>query len=287
MFLHPETMENFDDWFYNDNCLFNRTKQELLALCLHSDFPGTKKWEANNPIWNCNIAGNPTPKQAWKDEKYLIKAINNLFNITKYCIREDKYQGFVSKIEAAFLLDEQCLEVILDRFTIAKICPRVTALAPSAFIKLLDESGLDISSGIYCPMAGFGGIIRGAERWFKERKLDCTGKIEAYDINQNFCDYFGWKQRDVLAQVIETDKTVFVCPPFGLKTERWEGTPENRDDEFKTNYLEFKDWCELIKEHVKAPQYIFIGPETKKSKNKCGLFSKSLGIQYYPEYSRK
>lgn len=285
MFLHEETMEDFDTWFYDEDLLFNRSKQELLALCLHSEFPGTDKWPANHPIWNCNIAGKLSPKEAWKKQEYLQKAIDNLFRITKYSIENDKYQEFVSRIEAAFLLDEYCLEEILKRFTIAKIAPKVTALAPSSFLKLLDQSGIDISCGIYCPMAGFGGIIEGAKRWFKERKLNYTNKIEAYDINPNFCQYFGWIQRDVLAQKIKTDKIVFVCPPFGLKTEQWEGTPKERNDQFKTNYLEFHDWCKLIKEYVQAPNYIFIGPELKSKNKKCGLFSKTLGIQYYPEYS--
>lgn len=285
MFLHEETMENFDVWFYDDDLLFNRSKQELLALCLHSEFPGSSKWKADNPIWSCNIAGKLSPKEAWKKEEYLQKAIDNLFRITKYCIENDKYQDFVSRIEAAFLLDESCLDEILKRFTIAKIAPKVTALAPSSFLKLLNQSGIDISCGIYCPMAGFGGIIEGAKRWFKENKLDSINKIEAYDINPNFCQYFGWIQRDVLAQKIKTDKIVFVCPPFGLKTEQWEGTPKERNDQFKTNYLEFHDWCKLIKEYVEAPNYIFIGPELKSKNKKCGLFSKSIGIQYYPEYS--
>lgn len=285
MFLHEETMEDFDVWFYDDDLLFNRSKQELLALCLHSEFPGSSKWKADNPIWSCNIAGKLSPKEAWKKEEYLQKAIDNLFRITKYCIENDKYQDFVSRIEAAFLLDESCLDEILKRFTIAKIAPKVTALAPSSFLKLLNQSGIDISCGIYCPMAGFGGIIEGAKRWFKENKLDSINKIEAYDINPNFCQYFGWIQRDVLAQKIKTDKIVFVCPPFGLKTEQWEGTPKERNDQFKTNYLEFHDWCKLIKEYVEAPNYIFIGPELKSKNKKCGLFSKSIGIQYYPEYS--
>lgn len=286
MFLHEETMEDFATWFYNDDLLFNRSKQELLALCLHSDFPGSKKYPANHPIWDCNVAGKLTPKEAWKDENCLKKAIDNLFKITKYSIVNNKYQEFVSDIEASFILDELCLEVILKRFTIAKIAPKVTALAPSSFLSLLKQSNIDISSGIYCPMAGFGGIIRGAERWFKERKLNYIGKIEAYDINPIFCNYYGWTQRDVLAQVVETDKIVFVCPPFGLKTEQWKGTPMVRDDKFETNYLDFHDWCRLIKEYVKAPNYIFIGPEEKgKGKNSCGLFAKTLGIKYYPEYS--
>lgn len=285
MYLHPETMEDFDFWFYDEDYLFNRSKDELLAMCLHSDFPGTKKWEANNPIWDCNIAGKLSPKEAWKSKKHLKKAIDNLFRITKYSIANDKYQEFVSKVEADFIIDENCLDQVLKRFTIAKIAPKVTALMPSAFLRILEESGKDIKNGIYCPMAGFGGIIEGAKKWYKNRGIDFKDKIEAYDINPNFCEYYGWKQRDVLAQIVETNKTVFVCPPFGLKTERWLGTPLDREDEYKTNYFEFEDWCKLIRKHIIAPDYIFVGPEMKeRGKNPCGLFAKKLGIQYYPEF---
>lgn len=268
----------------NKPMLFARTKGEILRICLTSPFPGSTKWEPNNPIWDCNVAGKPSPKQAWQDIECLKKAIVNLFKVTHYSIREHKYFEFIKRIQDSFDTEEGIVREILARFTIAKIAPKVTALPPHAFLSILKQSGYDISTGIYCPMAGFGGIIRGAERWFKEHYLDSTGKIEAYDINPNFCQYYGWTQRDVLAQVIHTDKTVFVCPPFGLQTERWEGTPLERNDDYKTNYFEFEDWCKLIRQHVIAPQYIFVGPETKdKNKNPCGLFAKRLGIQWYPD----
>ena len=76
----------------------------------------------------------------------------------------------------------------------------------STFLSIIDKSKIDISNGIYCPMAGFGGIVRGAEEWFKNHKKE--PKIEAYDINPIFCNYFGWIQKDVLSDYVKTDKTV-------------------------------------------------------------------------------
>lgn len=263
--------------------LFGISKMDLLQECLLSDFPGTTKWEANSPIWNCNVAGKMSPRDAWVKEDYLLKAIDNLFKITIDSIEKEKYPEFVRRIKNAFLTRGPLLmQEVLNRFTIAKIAPKVTAISPSSVFKILEESNLDISTGVYCPMAGFGGIIKAAEQWFSSNNLDSCGKIEAYDINQLFCDYFGWVKRDVLAQEIVTEKTVLACPPFGLNTERWKGTEENRDDEYKTNYLSFEEWCPLIRKYVKAPNYIFIGPETKERKNNCGLFSKCLGVQWYP-----
>ena len=263
--------------------LFGLSKMDILQKCLISEFPGTSKWPANNPIWECNIYNKKSPKEAWNDENMLLAAINNIFYITKKCISENKNKDFINRIKTAFYCnDKELLEVILNRFTIAKIAPKVTALQPSAFERILEESKIDISSGIYCPMAGFGGIVEGAKRYYKKHHINA--EIEAYDINPDFCNYYGWIKRDLLAQKIKTNKIVFVCPPFGEKTERWKNTPDNM-------YYSFETWVSLIKEHIDAPNYIFVGPEIgnkRKEQNpniKSGLFSKKYGIQYYPEYS--
>ena len=121
-------------------------------------------------------------------------------------------------------------------------------------------------------MAGFGGIIDATKEWFSKRNLESTNKIYASDINPSFCKWYGWVEKDVLSEYTITDKTVIVCPPFGKKYEHWKGTPEDMSN------ISFVDWCNLIKEHIKAPNYIFIGPELN-SKNTVGLFSKTVGIQ--------
>ncbi len=263
--------------------LFSLSKMDILQKCLSSDFPGTLKWPSNHPIWDCNIAGYLSPKEAWNNEKILLRAINNLFYITIKSINENKYEDFINRIQNAFYSNDiNLLREVLNRFTIAKIAPKVTALMPSAFERILEESKIDISSGIYCPMAGFGGIIEGAKRYYKKHHINA--EIEAYDINPDFCSYYGWIKRDLLAQKIKTNKIIFVCPPFGEKTERWKNTPDNM-------YYSFETWVSLIKEHIDAPNYIFVGPEIgnkRKEQNpniKSGLFSKKYGIQYYPEYS--
>lgn len=253
--------------------IFGISKYCLLKFCVLSGFPGTKKWPADHPIWDCNVAGKLSPKEAWNKPDYLIKAIDNLYYMLEKGLFD--YSDWVMKVqEALFNMDNKILEVVLYRFTIAKIAPKVTALMPSTFEKILKESGKDISKGIYCPMAGFGGIVEGAKRYYEKNNI--IAEIEAYDINPIFCNYYGWTQRDVLAQHIKTDKIVFVCPPFGPNTERWKGTPDNM-------YYEFKDWVKLIKEYIDAPDYIFVGPEVNNNNNKCGLFSKKYGIQYYAE----
>lgn len=265
------------------------TQAKLLDFCKSSPFPGTKKYPADHPIWDCWIAGAISPKEAWKSEAHLKKAIYNLFWIL-YKSRDvgpKFYPDFVKVHEQAFKAGGvELLRKVLARFTISKIAPKVTALMPCVFKDIIDESGIDISCGVYAPMAGFGGIIEGTKQWFTERGLEPN--IEAYDINPYFCKYFGWKQQDVLAQKITTKKIVIACPPFGQDTEHWLGT----DDK---NLFEFNEWCELIKKQIKSPNYIFIGPETsqtgltkfKSGVKSSGLFHKKIGVAYYPEYSMK
>ena len=183
-------------------------------------------------------------------------------------IEQNKYLDFISKIIKAKEGNgiELAREILL-RFTVAKIAPKVTALQATDFERIIKESKVDIRNGIYCPMAGFGGIVEGAKRYFNKRGINA--EIEAYDINEDFCNYFGWERRNLLEQTIKTDKVVVACPPFGKNTERWPGTPDSM-------YYDFKEWCQLIKKYIIAPNYILIGPEIS-SKNGCGLFSKKTG----------
>lgn len=232
-----------------------KNKEDILNDCLKNDFPGTEKWPANHPIWKCHVYKKLSPFEAWKNKNYLIKAIDNFFYIAK---KDKNYYEKVKNYEGLQLRRE-----ILNRFTVAKIAPKVTALNENVFAKMVTKD--EISNGVYCPMAGFGGIIRGI------KKIDNSIEIEAYDINKNFCDWYGWTQRDILAQKIKTDKTVIVCPPFGDKTEIWDGTPENC-------YYSFEEWCEIIKQQIEAPKYIFFGPEINSDKNRPGLFRKKYGI---------
>ena len=272
-----------------NDILFGIHIEQVIKDCYKSEFPGTIKWPANNPIWDCYIGRTGiSPKAAWNNLSYVQKAVKNLYYITQKSINENKYPRFVKTIHEAFIdAYEQgnylkLRQEVIKRFTVAKIAPKVTALKPSDFTRILKQANIDISNGIYCPMAGFGGIIEGAKRWFKEHNL--PEKIEAYDINETLCNFYGWTKRDLLAQKITTDKVVFACPPFGPNTERWPGTPDNM-------YYEFDDWCKLIKEYIKAPNYILVGPEirqTSKYKNGkkiSGLFIQKYGIMYYPKYS--
>lgn len=280
------------------------TEEQLVEWCLNNPFPGNSKWTANHPIWKCYVPGQPSPYNAWYDEKCIRKAVKNMFITLDRCINESKEEGFVKRhlcainscvIENNKIIssDKRLLELVLARFTIAKIASKVTAISPTDCVKIFDESGIDLSkyNGIYVPMAGFGGIVEGYKRWLKNNdSINKISNIEAYDINKSFCDWYGWKQRDMLESIIETDKVCIVCPPFGKNYEHWVDSSENgisQDIIDDMANITFIKWYELIKKHVKAPAYIIIGPELSSNGrdiNKCSnLFKKRVGIQLWTD----
>lgn len=284
------------------NELFGLTQQQIVDFCLKSPFPGTEKWPANHPIWSSNLPGCPSPFDGWKDEVIIKKAVSNMFWILQKEIDAKKEPAFIRAHQRAFSLAkiengeivsaDMLLGKVLTRFTVAKLAPKVTALNENILNKIVQEANIDLSVGVYCPMAGFGGIIRGVKKWFTDKNMDFENKIEAYDINQEFCDWYGWIKRDALAQTITTDKIVIACPPFGDKYEHWADknmTEEEQKQYDDMNSIGFHDWCKLLMKHIKAPNYIFIGPELDENskKNRCGLFKRKVGIQWYPEYTNE
>lgn len=283
------------------------SEEQLVEWCLKNDFPGNSKWEAEHPIWKCYVPGQQSPYNAWSDEKCIRKAVKNMFYILDKTIEKNNNDSFVKRhinalnscvIENGKIVnsDKRLLELILSRFTISKIASKVTAISPTDCMKIYDESGIDLSkyNGIYVPMAGFGGIIDGYKRWIKKNDSDNyierISNIEAYDINKSFCDWYGWKQRDMLDSIIVTDKVCIVCPPFGKNYEHWIDSSENgiiqdvMDDMADITFIE---WYALIKKHIKAPAYIIIGPELSSNGRDvskcCNLFKKRSGIQLWTD----
>ena len=265
----------------------NYITEKIVDYCLTQDLPGNGKWPANHPIWDCNVGNKVSPRFAWSNRNYLEKAVKNIFYMLP---KDEKFRiRHIKELLNCQILDnrivyasQKLLQMIQDRFTIAKIAPKVTAISEYSVKKIIDESGIDISNGVYLPMAGFGGIYRAVKSY---GDID----VETYDINEKFCHWYGWKQRDMLAQKVVTDKVCICCPPFGKKYEHWEGTPDDMSD------IDFKEWYHLIKEYVIAPEYIIIGPEIDKTgtgsnkgvdkdgKKQSGLFAKTVGIMRWTD----
>ena len=261
--------------------------EKIVDYCLTQELPGNAKWPTNHPIWDCYVGKNISPRDAWHRRDYLIKAVKNIFYMLP---RDEKFRTrHIKELLNCQMKDGKIinstikfLQQIQDRFTIAKIAPKVTAISEYSVKKIIDESSVDISNGVYLPMAGFGGIYRAVKSY---GDID----VETYDINEKFCHWYGWKQRDMLAQKVVTDKVCICCPPFGKKYEHWEGTPDDMSD------IDFKEWYHLIKEYVIAPEYIIIGPEIDKTgtgsnkgvdkdgKKQSGLFVKTVGIMRWTD----
>ena len=265
----------------------NYITEKIVDYCLSQDLPGNGKWPSNHPIWDCNVGNKVSPRFAWSDRNYLEKAVKNIFYMLpkdeKFKIRHIKELLNCQMLDNRIVYASQkLLQMIQDRFTIAKIAPKVTAISEYSVKKIIDESGIDISNGVYLPMAGFGGIYRAVKSY---GDID----VETYDINEKFCHWYGWKQRDMLAQKVVTDKVCICCPPFGKKYEHWDGTPDEMSD------IDFKEWYKLIKKYVIAPEYIIIGPEIDKTgtgsnkgvdkdgKKQSGLFTKTVGIMRWTD----
>lgn len=265
----------------------NYITEKIVNYCLTQDLPGNGKWPANHPIWDCYVGKNISPRDAWCRRDYLTKAVKNIFYMLpkdeKFRIRHIKELLNCQMLDNRIVYASQkLLQMIQDRFTIAKIAPKVTAISEYSVKKIIDESGIDISNGVYLPMAGFGGIYRAVKSY---GDID----VEAYDINEKFCHWYGWEQRDMLAQKVVTDKVCICCPPFGKKYEHWDGTPDEMSD------IDFKEWYKLIKKYVIAPEYIIIGPEIDKTgtgsnkgvdkdgKKQSGLFTKTVGIMRWTD----
>ena len=275
----------------------------LVEWCLKSPFPGNTKWTPEHPIWDAYLPGYLSPREAWSDPKCIEDAVDNMYWIIEKGEREGKYADFNEKHYKEFrtcVVEDgrivassiRLLQLVLIRFTVSKIAPKVTALRGTDMKKIIDTSGVDISNGVYLPMAGFGGIKDAAEIWYREHRIPKKSGtwdylIECYDINPEFCKWYGWSQRDMLAQVVETDKVCLVCPPFGNQYEAWKETPSEMSD------IEFIEWYRLIHEYVKAPAYIVVGPEVNHPKyvsnkgldsqgnKRNGLFSKTVGIMWW------
>ena len=266
-----------------ENCI----TEKIVDYCLTQDLPGNGKWPSNHPIWDCNVGNKVSPRFAWSNRNYLEKAVKNIFYMLP---KDEKFKTrHIKELLNCQMLDnrivyasQKLLQMIQDRFTIAKIAPKVTAISEYSVKKIIDESGIDISNGVYLPMAGFGGIYRAVKSY---GDID----VETYDINEKFCHWYGWKQRDMLAQKVVTDKVCICCPPFGKKYEHWDGTPDEMSD------IDFKEWYKLIKKYVIAPEYIIIGPEIDKTgtgsnkgvdkdgKKQSGLFTKTVGIMRWTD----
>jgi hypothetical protein len=215
-------------------------------------------FEANFPDYGelenfrnkCFIGNKKSPYDAWYDPILRFKAEENLAQQIGFgglCLKkvlQNRYR----------IIDE-----IIERFTIAKIAPRVTSMSASQCQSLFkDYIPLLQQNGIYDPCGGFGGRKEFAQRNNIE--------YESYDVNPELIRLVGHHFQDLITMnTIKTSKIVLTSPPWNDK-EVWPGSNGSI-----TEIHEKEWWYNLIMTKIKASGYIFVNGTDN---NHQGLFGK-------------
>jgi hypothetical protein len=198
----------------------------------------------------CWVGRKSSPFDAWNNKELRFLAEENFAS----------QLGFGGNLLKKVLNSKKSIgELILERFTIAKIAPRVTVMSKNEAIKWLTTSGLDLSQGVYDPCGGFGGR--------KEACNELGIEYEGYDVNPELIRLVGHSYQDLISMdPIVTNKIVFTSPPWNDK-ECWLGSNGSI-----TEIHEKEWWYTLIQQKIKAPHYIFVNGAINDNKRNNGLF---------------
>jgi hypothetical protein len=199
---------------------------------------------------NCWVGGRKSPYEAWHSPSLRLKAEEN------FAQQLGRGGNLLRKVlSGRYKMDK----LILERFTIAKIAPRVTAMSRTEAKKWLLASGFDLSKGVYDPCGGFGG-----------RRVACGElgvEYEGYDVNPELIRLVGHSYRDLITMSpIDTDRVVFTSPPWNDK-ECWPGSNGSI-----TEVHEKEWWYELIQKKIRAPHYILVNGAENEPERASGLF---------------
>ena len=213
--------------------------------------PGNWNWPKLDLITEfrskeCHVGKMKNPWEGFNDPILRFKAEENLA----------KELGYGGNLLKRLLNGKPINEMIVDRFTIAKIAPKISRKSYREIISEIKNSGLNYSNGIICPCAGFGGVKQAA----KELGLS----FEGYDLNEFLCKYFKYEQRDLLnSNPIITDKLCWASPPHEDKETWGDSIP-----------IETKEWWyNKVQENIiSSAGYVFSNRSDKTRNN--GLFGK-------------
>lgn len=179
-------------------------------------------------IWDANVKGKLSPKEAWQNDNLLKKSIQNRVI----------YKDFVDPSR------------VLTGFSVMKIAPRVSIFSPM-LAKYLIEKYLNQFSEIFDPCSGFGGRLLGTAALNK--------KYIGYDINsitieesKNLINFLSL----INCEVFNTDslkssgefECLFTCPPYSEK-ERWNQNIQN---------LSAEEWITYCLKAFRCKKYLFV-----------------------------
>ncbi|MDR2458397.1 MAG: hypothetical protein LBD41_08020 [Clostridiales Family XIII bacterium] len=200
--------------------------------------PGNWKWPILNKIEEfkskeCHVGKLKNPWEGFNDPFLKFKAEENL---AKYITWPNMFEKFL-KFGADIMLYE--------RFTIAKIAPKVTEGPKSDGFKHFRHALKELKwniKGVYNPCAGFGNALIAA----KNMGFETRGA----DVNPKLIEFFGWEYRDVLKEkiILPEDWIVWTSPPV-LDKETWGQNIEIKPMNW---------WYDKIQENVTASHYIFV-----------------------------
>ena len=242
---NPWMLKPDNTWLGKSRIKFDLSKR--LGIRWYLWKPGEWDWPKLDEVeefraTKCHVDKLKNPWEGYNDPLLKFAAEENL---AKYITWPGMFEKFVKKGPN---------KMLYERFTIAKIAPKVTVghknEAKRSLLEAISKWGRP--EGVYNPCAGFGGWSIAA----KELGL----LYEGYDINPDLVRLFGWGHRDLLTMdPIETKYIVWSSPPVYDK-ETWGQDITSMSE---------TEWYELIRKKVIAPHYVFVNGSDSKT---GGLF---------------
>lgn len=190
-------------------------------------------------IWDCNIKGHPTPREAWYDTDLMFNVIKNRL----------KYKGL-----------NLTPELIRQGLSVTKKAAKVSIFRP-ALAKYLVNKYLRQYDTIFDPCAGFGGRLLGAVAVGKQyigQDINSITVLETEDLIKelNLQDQASICCKDSLYDSGNYE-CLFTCPPYADK-ELW-----HQDIEV----LDCDEWIETCLKNYNCGAYLFVVDKTEKYKD--------------------
>ena len=201
----------------------------------HADLASSSIRQFHKSIWDCNVKGHLSPKQAYETDDLLKSLIQNRIIYGNTLSTQDILRGFTS----------------------SKIAPRVSAFSPS-LAKYLVEKYLQDASVIFDPFSGFSGRLLGtcaSGKYYIGQDVNINVIQESQSILEFHNLSATLHSQDIFQDTPKSYEALFTCPPYSQK-EYWPGAPAC------TNTTD--DWITYILNKYSCKKYLIVGDTTIK-----------------------
>ena len=196
----------------------------------------------HSSIYRDRVKGNPSPYEAWYDDKLLKECIENRVI----------YQNYLNPNK------------ILQGFNICKIAPKVSVFSAGR-AKLLIYRYLNMYNTIFDPFSGFSGRMLGAISLNKKyigqdvslNHISESRAIVEFLTNNGIDINVSLEHQDILTSYGEYE-CLFTCPPYSDK-EIWVDVPVSK--------YSCDDWIDICLNHFKCKTYVFVVDNTNRYKD--------------------